>query len=439
MDSTPPSQPVTLEQYPRAIVHFDGDAFFTSVEQALHPEWRGRPVVTGRERGIIACASYEAKALGIQRGVALHEARRRCPELVILPSDYETYSLYSKRMFDIARRFTPVVEEYSIDEGFADLTGLRRLFHASYEDIARRFQQTVQAELDITVSIGLSLSRSLAKLCSKLRKPRGFTAVAGYHIHLLLARTPLDKVWGFGPNTTALLAKLGLRTAFDFVSRPAPWAERMLGKVGRDLWHELRGHVVQPVATAEKSAQYTVSKCKTFTAPCADRDFVLAKLIRNIESACIKLRRHRLRARSLIVALRQKDYRQDALAARLDRATAATPDVVPLAVHLFGQLYRAGVEYRSTSIVLGRLEAEGERQLDLFEDRVRIEKTGRIAATVDAVNAQFGKHKVSLGTALYLERHVRTDRDLPPWRKTELLSGETARRRLNIPRWQVPV
>ena len=435
----PPMQPLTLHGYPRAIVHFDGDAFFTSVEQTLHPEWKGRPVVTGRERGIIACASYAAKALGIQRGVALHEARRRCPGLIILPSDYETYSLFSKRMFDIARRFTPVVEEYSIDEGFADLTGLRRVFHASYEDIARRFQQAVEAELDITVSLGLSLTRSLAKLCSKFRKPRGFTAVPGYHLHLLLARTPLDKVWGCGPNTTALLAKFGLHTALDFVSRPEAWAAQVLGKIGRDLWQELRGHVVQPVATAEKSAQYTVSKCKTFSAPSADHDFVLAQLIRNVESACIKLRRHRLRAHTLLVALRQKDYREDACEARLDRAAAATQEVVPLAVRLGEQLYRPGAAYRSTSVVLGRLEADGGRQLELFADGARNEKMERLAATVDAVNAQFGKHKVSLGTALQLDRHIRTDRDHRPWRKTSLLAGETARQRLNIPRWAVSV
>ncbi len=153
--------PFLLESFPRAILHVDADAFFASVEQALHPELKGRPVVTGQERGIIAC------------GVPLHEARCRCRGLVVLPSDYETYSLYSRRLFTILRRHTPSVEEYSIDEGFADLSGLRRVFRASYEDIARRIQAAVRQELDITVSAGLSLSKSLAKLASKFRKPAG--------------------------------------------------------------------------------------------------------------------------------------------------------------------------------------------------------------------------------------------------------------------------
>ncbi len=139
--------PFMLESFPRAILHVDGDAFFASVEQAVHPELKGRPVVTGQERGIIACASYEAKALGIRRGVPLFEARRCHPALVVLPSDYETYSLYSKRMFAIMRRYTPSVEEYSIDEGFADISGLRRVFRASYQDIARRIQGAVTTRL----------------------------------------------------------------------------------------------------------------------------------------------------------------------------------------------------------------------------------------------------------------------------------------------------
>ena len=122
---SPQDQILVFGTFPRAIVHFDGDAFFTSVEQAADPSLKGRPVVTGRERGIIACASYEAKALGVKRGISLRDARKICPQLVVLPSDYETYSLYSRRMFDIARRFPPIVEEYSIDEGFSAIAGLR--------------------------------------------------------------------------------------------------------------------------------------------------------------------------------------------------------------------------------------------------------------------------------------------------------------------------
>jgi DNA polymerase-4/DNA polymerase V len=161
----------SLRAWPRAILHVDGDAFFTSCEEAIHPELRGKPIITGGERGIVACASYVAKKLGIKRAVSLHEARKICPNLIILPSDYETYSLFSLRMFAILRRYTPDVEEYSIDEAFADITGMRRALHASYEEIATQIQKQIKRELNIGVSVGLSLTKVLAKVASNHQKP----------------------------------------------------------------------------------------------------------------------------------------------------------------------------------------------------------------------------------------------------------------------------
>ncbi len=432
-------QPITLSSFPRAIVHVDGDAFFTSVEQSIHPSLKGRPVVTGKERGIIACASYEAKALGIRRGVGLWEARKMCRDLVVLPSDYEMYSLYSKRMFDILRRYTPVVEEHSIDEGFADISGLRRVFHASYEEIARRIQADIHSELDIGVSLGLSLSKGLVKLASKFRKPRGFTPVAGHHIHLFLQRTPLEEVWGFGRNTVQLLQKHGLTTAYDFVRRPEAWATRWLGKVGRDIRTELRGGSVMPVNPEEKSAVATISKCKTFTAPSEDRAFVYAKLVRNVESAFIKLRRYDLCAREMIVFLRRADYHQEAMEAKLNRPTSSTQEVLPLVRELFDALYRPGATYRATMIVLGKLNADRSRQYELFEDPVRIDAMARASRAVDEINGRFGKHKVCLGPSLDLPHHRHTERDELPWRRHHLLQGETARKRLHLPRLCVDV
>lgn len=432
-------RPLTLESFPRAIVHVDGDAFFTSCEQAMNPAWRGKPMVTGKERNIIACASYEAKALGIKRGLALHEAVKICPDLIVLPSDYETYSLLSKRMFNVMRRFTPLVEEHSIDEGFADLTGCRRVHRCSYEEIAQRMKQEIQAELGFTVSIGLSLSKGLTKLCSKFRKPDGFTAVRGFHIHILLARTPLKEVWGFGPNTVALLEKQGVKTALDFARRPEAWVAKLLHKPGHDIWNELRGKSVNPVSPDEKTDYATVSKCKTFTAPSSDREFVFAKLVRNIESACIKLRRHKLRARVLYVSLRRKDYAQAGIEADLNRATASTIELVPLLRGMFDRLYQPGIEYRATMIVLGKVEADTGDQYELFTSPLRLDQLRDASRAIDEVGERYGKHKLALGSSLFLDHHRITPRDDAPARKTDLLPGETPRRRLALPRMNITV
>ncbi len=425
--------------FPRAIAHLDGDAFFASVEQALVPALRGRPLVTGQERGIIACPSYEAKALGIARGMTLGEARRRCPGLVVLPSDYETYGLYSRRMFTIMRRFTPAVEEYSIDEGFADLTGLRRLHRTSYEEIALAMKAAIQRELGITVSVGLAPSKSLAKLCSKFRKPDGFTALEGRRIHRFLPEISLGKVWGFGHNTVSLLEKQGLRTAYDFVMRPEAWAARLLGKIGREIWHELRGESVYAVNPDLPKPQASVVKSKTFTPPSCDREFVYAQLVRNAEQAFAKLRRHRLRPRVMGVVLRRQDFQHDGLEAKLERATASTLEVLPLIRTLFEHLYRPGMEYRATLIWLGALEEDSAEQLELFEDRSKRDAMRCAAVAVDGINARYGRYTVQTGSGLILRDKPAMPRDATPARRGEKLPGETDRRRLGIPRMTLTV
>jgi len=435
----PDATPFMILSYPSAILHVDGDAFFASVEQAVTPSLKNKPVVTGKERGIIAAASYEAKALGIQRSMSLRDARKLCPQLTILPSDYETYSLYSKRMFHIMRRYTPLVEEYSIDEAFADITGMRRVHRKSYEQIAQELQAEIHRELDITVSIGLGLSKTLAKLASSYRKPNGFTGVRGKYIHLFLARTPTRKVWGFGPNTVRLLAKYHVSTAYDFVCRPENWAKKLLGKPGVELWNELRGTQIHDVTTEEKTTYATISKARTFTPATSNRDFVYARVTRNLESAMIKARRHHLKARTLGIALRTSDFVQDGLEAKLNRATVSILEVTPLVRDLFDYLFNPTLQYRAATIVLGGLQDDSNEQYELFEDRLKIDNMAKLSTVVDEIDGKYGKHTVTLGSSLFLNDKIRNDRDHVPVRKQTLLKGETARQRLKIPRMMVTV
>ena len=231
------NQPLTISSWPQAILHVDADAFFASCEQSLHPELKGRPVITGKERGIVAAASYEAKDRGVKRGMRLFEVNKVCPDAVILPSDYESYGLFSMRMFEILRRFSPDVEEYSIDEAFVDLTGLRRSFHGSYGTIAERIQQTIQAELDLSVSVGVSLSKVLAKIGSKHNKPHGLTIIPGREIHTYLEKLPVESIWGIGKNTAAYLGKFGIRTALDFARKDEGFVKMHLSKPYQEIWN----------------------------------------------------------------------------------------------------------------------------------------------------------------------------------------------------------
>jgi DNA polymerase IV len=218
--------PLALHAFPRAILHIDGDAFFASCEQSRRPKLQGRPVVTGKERGIAASMSYEAKARGVTRGMRLADIRKICPDAVILPSDYETYSLLSKRFFAIVRRYTPEVEEYSVDECFAGLTGLRRPLRMSYIQIAERIKHALDTELGFTFSVGLAPNKVVAKIASKWQKPSGLTAIPAQELHHYLAKLAVENVWGIGHQTTALLHKHRVKTALHFARQPEAWVKK---------------------------------------------------------------------------------------------------------------------------------------------------------------------------------------------------------------------
>jgi DNA polymerase-4 len=321
-------EPLTLHAFPRAIVHIDGDAFFASCEQSRRPKLQGRPVVTGKERGIAASMSYEAKARGVTRGMRIADIRKLCPDAVILPSDYETYSLLSKRFFAIVRRYTPDVEEYSIDECFADLTGLRRPLKMSYLKIAERMKKELDAELGFTFSVGLAPNKVVAKIASKWQKPSGLTAIPGRELHRFLAKLPVEKVWGIGPNTTAFLHKHGIQTALEFAQRPEAWVKKFLSKPFFHIWQELNGHYIFALALGEHETYYTIQKFKTFTPASQEKAFVFAQLAKNIENACIKARKHKLAAQRVVIFLRTQEFRDCGLEVELSGATQFPNDIL---------------------------------------------------------------------------------------------------------------
>jgi len=434
-------QPLTIRSWPRAILHLDADAFFASCEQAIHPELRGKAVITGKERGIVAAASYEAKARGVKRGMGYVDVKKVCPEAIIVPSDYETYSLFSVRMFEILRRFSPDVEEYSIDEAFVDLTGLRRSFHCSYGMIAEKIQETVETELGITVSVGVSLSKVLAKVGSKYNKPHGLTVIPGKDIHIYLEKLPVEKIWGIGPNTSAFLNKLGIRTALEFARTDEEVIKKHLSKPYWEIWCELNGMSVYPVAAESKSNYQSISKTKTFTPPSTDETFVFAQLSKNLENACIKARRHNLAATRLIIFLRKKDFRDIGVELKLNRPTAYPGELFDVLREGFNQVYQQGIPYRLTGVVLAGLMPENRVQFTLFDDTAKIEKMEKIYHSVDELSVRFGKHTVqhaaSLPTKLQVQ-HEGNRGDIAA-RKVNLFKGENKRQRLGLPMIHVKV
>lgn len=423
----------SLHSWPQAIIHTDGDAFFTSCEEVIHPEFKGKPIITGGERGIVACASYAAKHIGIKRGVPLHEAKKICQNLIVLPSDYETYSLFSRRMFSIMRRFTDQVEEYSIDEAFADITGMRRALHASYDIIAANMKKEIEKDLGLTVSVGLSLTKVLAKVASKYHKPSGLTIIPGRAIAYYLKDLPVEKVWGIGPATTSYLNKMGIRTALEFARLSEAFVKKKFTKPGVEIWKELRGEPVYPVTKEEKSSYASISKMKTFAPPTNNPEYLFAHLLRNLESACIKARRYKLAPQRVVPILKKQDFDSVASEIKLSRPTSHPLEISDLIHDVFNTLFRGKELYRATGIILLGLSRDTNRQYSLFEDPVKIEKIRRLYEAVDEISGRYGKHALHLGGSHVLETDGQSKRGKPTTREQTRLFGETKRRHLSLP------
>ncbi len=421
--------------FPRAILHIDGDSFFAACEVAKNPSLRGKPVITGKERGIVSACTYEAKRRGVKRGVNLSEALKACPDAIVLPSDYETYSLYSNRMYEIVRRYTPAVEEYSIDECFADLTGLRRRHHMPYPEIARKIQQDLTRELDITFSLGLSATKVLAKVGSKWQKPAGLTVIPLSEVERFLKELPCIKVWGIGHNTAAYLEKLGVRTALQFAQRNEKWVRENLSKPYFELWQELKGESVLALDTVGRETYQSIQKTKTFTPPSRDKNFIFSQLSKNIENACIKARRWNLATAEIFFFLKTQDFRYRGYEIKLPHSTSVPQDLLKAVGEYFPRVFRQGELYRASGITLMKLHDAAKTQLDLFGGVRKTEAVRQVFDSVDELSKKYGKHVVFLASsfeAMKFGAHLGERGDMPT-RVKELFKGETARRRLALP------
>ncbi len=421
--------------FPRAILHVDGDSFFASCEIAKNPRLRGKPVITGKERGIVSACTYDLKAKGVMVGMKLHEVRKIAPDAIVLPSDYESYSLFSERMYEIVRRYTPTVDEYSIDECFADLTGMRRVNKMNYRDMAHAIKRELDTELGITFSVGLSATKVLAKVGSKWKKPNGFTVIPLNEASTYLKKLPVGKLWGIGPNTAAYLTKFGIHTAFDFAQKDESWVRERVSKPFYEVWKELGGEVVYELNTEKKTEYQSISKTKTFTPPSREETFVFSQLSKNVENACIKARRWNLAAPEVFFFLKTQDFQYRGFEIKLPHPSAVPQDILGEVRKYFPQIFRKGELYRATGITLLKLQSADLMQLDLFGAVAESQGLKLVFDSIDSISERYGKHAIFLGSSFQAVRfgaHL-GDRGDTPARTRQLFKGETVRRRLAIP------
>jgi len=357
---------------------------------------------------------------------------------VVLPTDYETVSIFSRRMYEVMRRYSPTVEEYSIDEGFVDLTGTRRVHRGSYGAIAEKLKADIERELGITVTVGLSVSKVLAKVATDLGKPAGLVAVSARDVRQVLNNYPIGKVWTIGPNTAALLRHYGLNTAGQFAGAKRARIEEILTRPGVATWRELNGESVWPVATDRKVGYQSISKTRTFTPPSRDKEYVYAQLVKNVENACIKARRYEQAAGKISLFIKRQDHRALGVEASLIRPSCYPVEFLPAVRTMFEQVFVEGIEYRATGFILRDLGMSSPSQTSLFETRNKVKKIRRLYGAVDLIAKKYGKHGVHQGASLAAQKNQHlTNRGDVPGRRRVHQKGESWRRRLPVPLLQI--
>ncbi len=391
--------PTTGRSLPNAILHVDADAFFAACEVAVNPKLQGLPVVVGKERGIAAALTYEAKRLGITRGMPIGMIKRICPTAVILPGNYELYSTFSKRLFNTMRTFTDAVEPYSIDEGFADVTGLKHVHNMTYGEIAAAMKKEIEKNLGLTVSVGLAPTKVLAKIASRFNKPDGLTVISLRDKDTFLAKTPVHDIWGVGRNTAQYMHSLNIHTAREFIGKDENFIVNHFTKPHQDIWHELKGESIYGIHKEPQSTYGSISRTHTFT-PTTDRRRIFSELVHNVETACAKARKSKLGAMRISVFLKRQTFTMDGLDATCTRRSAYPNELLSLIRPMFERLFVPNTLYRASGVTLSDLNNISRMQQSLFEQPEKISRIERMYQVVDTLSETFGPNTVRLASGL---------------------------------------
>lgn len=386
----------------KVILHIDSDAFFASCEKAVNPLLKDKPVVVGLERGVVTAACYQAKKLGVERGMRIKELKEKFPQVVICRSQYPLYRLISKKMFDILRQWTDQVEEYSIDEAFLDITGLDRLLNLPYLKIGSMIQEKIFKELDISVSIGISLSKVLAKIASKYQKPKGLTFIPHEKIDFYLKKTPIEKVWGIGPANTEEMIRLGIRTAYDLAKKSRTWVEKYFHKPQIEIWHELRGVSVLPVER-EKKPPKSITRSYSFYPATNQFELVKAHLYHNLDLAFFQLRSFNLLTKRVIIFLKNNQFCYYSAEIKLDKATAYPIEIERVIDIGLKKIFREDNFYRATGVVLADFSLANYCQMTFFEKEEERKKLVSLYRSVDQIFKKYGRDKLLIGAELLVK------------------------------------
>ncbi|MGM0499535.1 MAG: DNA polymerase IV [Bacillota bacterium] len=382
------------------ILHADMDAFFSAVEERENPELKGKAVIIGgvslSNRGVVSTASYEARKFGVHSAMPIAQARKLCPDGIYLPARHGLYKESSREIFNILKKYTPLVEKLSIDEAFLDVKGCERLYGNAVE-IAKKIKKEVKRKTELTISVGVSVNKFLAKLASDFDKPDGLTIIKKEDVKSFMRNLDIDKIWGVGDVFAAKLAAEDVYKAGDIWSYSLEELKDEFGKAGVKLFFLSRGMDNREVKS--QSQIKSISHEETFIDNISDQDKLFAYLFKMSEKVSFRLHSNSLKGNTIFIKVRYSDFSTYSRQKSLKAAVNSSEEIYQTAKTLLEKDNLLKKPLRLLGVGVSNLSSEGKEQLNLFA-----EADDQLDQTIDDLKRKYGFNKISRARKLYLDK-----------------------------------
>jgi len=379
----------------RVILHIDMDAFFISVEIRDHPSLRGKPaaVCGSLSRSVITSASYEARPYGLRAGMPTQEAKRRCPQLILVEGNHSKYTEVSARIFSLLKEFTPAVEVASIDEAYLDITGSQLLFPSPL-NIARAIKDRILIREGLTCSVGIAPNKLLAKLASRLKKPDGLVVISNEEVEAALENLPVGKLHGIGPRLEESLKAMGVFTCGQLGKIPVPFLKKKFGVIGERLHEMGMGLDESPVVPFDQEEDAkSLSHSVTLENDTSDPEVIGKILLQLSEKVSKRMRREGFYGKRVTLTVRYSDFFTFTKQKTLSGWVNSGNEIFRHSHQIFESISHPK-PIRLLGVGVSQFKKEWS-QLDLFEKR---EKKDKLLKAMDRINERFGDWTLTWGS-----------------------------------------
>ena len=392
----------------RTILHCDMNSFYASVELLEHPELDGKPVAVCGDphsrHGIILAKNEEAKKYKVQTAETIWQARRKCPDLILLAAHHYKYERFSKIINAIYLRYTDLVEPFSIDESWLDVTGSLSKFGLTGKEIADEIRETVKAETGLRQSVGVSFNKIFAKMGSDYKKPDATTVITRENYKDILWPLPARDLIFVGKSTAAKLESLNIRTIGAIAQADPSMLHRVFGKHGDEMYRYANGLEDSPVARYDAAREYkSVGNGITFRRNLQGREDVRTAVVSLSDRVSVRLRKHGLRASGVKVDIKDPNLRTISRQMQLESSTNSSAEIAKAAMDLIDRNWRYTDPIRLITVTgINISEGMPEEQISLFEPVLeeKRKQNEAIDAAMDSIRDKFGKYSIMHGGAL---------------------------------------